>query len=292
MTTPEQKAERASQVVAPSQIAEFERDGYTIVRGLFSQEEVTRYREHYMELRAAGTYWGDFAGVDLTSADPLKRYPRMIHMHRWDDTTLKFLIDPRINECLTALLGAEPYAVQTMLYFKPPGARGQALHQDQAYLRVQPGTCAAAWLAVDRCDEENGCMQVVPGTSNLPLLCTEKADTTKSFTDVTVPLADGMTPVPVIMEAGDVLIFNGQLVHGSLPNTSVDRFRRSLIGHYIVAEAEKVGGFYHPVLKMDGTEVDFGLSEGGGPCGVWRDIDGSPGLEMILPDEPESVLHE
>jgi ectoine hydroxylase-related dioxygenase (phytanoyl-CoA dioxygenase family) len=279
-------------MIAPEQKAEFERDGYTVVRGLFSEAEVEAYREHYMALRAAGTYWGDFAGVDLTSSDPLKRYPRMIHMHRWDKTTLEFLINSRINECLTALLGAEPYAVQTMLYFKPPGARGQALHQDQSYLRVQPGTCAAAWLALDRCDEENGCMQLVPGTNDLPLLCTEKADTSKSFTDVTVPLAEGMHAVPMIMNAGDVLFFNGQVIHGSLPNVSKDRFRRSLIGHYIVGEAEKVGGFYHPVLRMDGTEVDLGLSEGGGPCGVWREVDGSTGVEMILPDEPEPVLHE
>jgi phytanoyl-CoA hydroxylase len=271
---------------------QFQRDGYCIAPRLFTDDEVARYRDHYMALRAAGTYWGDFAGVDLSSADPLRRFPRMIHMHRWDKASLDFLIDPRINEFLTALLGAEPYAVQTMLYFKPPGARGQALHQDQSYLRVQPGTCAAAWLALDRCDEENGCMQVVPGSGDLPMLCQQKADTTTSFTDVTVPLADGMAPTPVLMEAGDVLFFNGQLIHGSLPNTSETRFRRSLIGHYIVGDAEKVGGFYHPVLRMNGEAVDFGLSEGGGPCGIWRDVDGSPALEMVLPDEPELALHE
>ncbi|MGO8673992.1 MAG: phytanoyl-CoA dioxygenase family protein [Capsulimonadaceae bacterium] len=267
-------------------IDQFGREGYTVVRGLFTHDEVDRYIDHYMALRAAGKYWGDFAGVDLTSADPLRLYPRMIHMHRWDTTSLDFLLDVRINAVMTAILGAEPYAVQTMIYFKPAGGRGQALHQDQAYLRVQPGTCAAAWLALDKCDEENGCMQVVPGTHTLPLLCTQKADTSQSFTDVTVPLAEGMHPVPVMMDAGDVLFFNGQLVHGSLPNVSHDRFRRSLIGHYIVGDAEKVGGFYHPVLRMDGTVVDLGESEGGGPCGVWRNADGTASLELILPAEP------
>src|SRR3712207_7227872 len=58
-------------------------------------------------------------------------------------------------------------------------SRGQALHQDQSYLRVQPGTCMAAWLALDRCDEENGCMQVIPGSHTWPLLCTVEADTTQ-----------------------------------------------------------------------------------------------------------------
>jgi hypothetical protein len=248
----------------------YERDGYYLARGLFGAEEVARLREHYMALRAAGSYPGDFGGVDPTSTDPLKRFPRMIHMHRWDETSLQWMIDARLNEVMTALLGREPYAVQTMLYFKPAGARGQALHQDQYYLRVKPGTCMAAWLALDPCDEENGCLQVVPGSHDLPVLCTEKADTTVSFTDVTVPIPEGTPIAPVRMAAGDVFFFNGSVIHGSYPNTSRDRFRRALIGHYIAGEAEQVAQFYHPVLKMDGTEVELEVSKGGGPCGVWR----------------------
>jgi ectoine hydroxylase-related dioxygenase (phytanoyl-CoA dioxygenase family) len=166
----------------------YQQNGYVVAPDLFSAMETARYRQHYMDLRAGGTYPGDFSGVDLTSSDPLKRYPRMIHMHRWDQVSLDWMIDKRLNQVMTALLGIEPYAVQTMLYFKPAGARGQALHQDQYYLRVQPGTCIAAWMALDRCDEENGCLQIVPGSHNLPLLCTIEADTTQSFTDVTVPI--------------------------------------------------------------------------------------------------------
>ncbi len=68
-----------------------------------------------------------------------------------------------------------------------PSGSGQALHQDQYYLHVRPGTCMAAWLALDPCDEENGCLRVVPGSHTLPVLCAERADTQVSFTDVTVP---------------------------------------------------------------------------------------------------------
>lgn len=271
-------------MVGRDDIDQFQQNGYVVARGLFSEAEVIRYREHFMALRAAGSYPGDSAGVDIGSNDPLKRYPRMIHMHRWDQLSLDWMIDARIGRWLTALLDWEPYAVQTMLYFKPPGARGQALHQDQYYLRVQPGTCMAAWLALDDCDEENGCLQVVPGTQDLPILCTVNADTNESFTDVTVPLAEDMEPVPVVMKAGDVLFFNGQLIHGSFPNTSNDRFRRSLIGHYIVGEAEKVAQFYHPVLRMDGSEVDLGISEGGSECGVWVEADGTPVVEIVERD--------
>jgi ectoine hydroxylase-related dioxygenase (phytanoyl-CoA dioxygenase family) len=269
----------------------FDEQGYVVVRSLFGAEEVAHYREHYMTLRRRGSYPGDLAGTDTKSNDPLKRYPRMIHMHRWDDVSLQWLLEPRINTCLTGLLGREPYAVQTMLYFKPAGARGQALHQDNFYLRAQPGTCMAAWMALDPCDEANGCLQIVPGSHTWPLLCTEKADTTQSFTDVVVPLPEGVTSVPVIMEPGDVLFFNGALVHGSYPNTTDDRFRRSLIGHYIEGSAEQVGNFYHPALRMDGQPLELAISQGGGACGVWAERDGEQAIELAG-QETVSRKHE
>ncbi len=270
-------------MLSREQVEQYHRDGYVVARGLFSKQEAEFYIDHYMRLRESGSYPGDFGGVDPKSNDPLKRYPRMIHMHRWDEVSLKWMIDPRLNACMTALLGKEPYAVQTMLYFKPPGARGQALHQDNFYLRVQPGTCIAAWMALDYCDEENGCLMVVPGTQDLPILCTVPADTSQSFTDITVPVPKDMPIVPVVMEPGDVLFFNGSLIHGSNPNRTTDRFRRALIGHYAVGDAEKIARFYHPVLRMDGSEVKLGISEGGGPCGIWVEQDGKPVVEMVDP---------
>ena len=258
----------------------FDSQGFLNVRGLFSVEEVQRHRQHYMEMRAAGSYPGDSAGVDNGSKDPLKKYPRMIHMHRWDELSLQWMLDRRLRDCMTDMLGRKPFAVQTMLYFKPPGARGQALHQDQHYLRVQPGTCIAAWMALDDCDEENGCLRMVPDSHAWPLLCTAEADTTQSFTDVTVDLPADVDAQPVIMKAGDVVFFNGQVVHGSFPNASADRFRRALIGHYIAGEAQQVAKYYHPIFRMDGTEVELDISEGGDLCGRWVDEDGTPVIEM------------
>ncbi|WP_211588526.1 phytanoyl-CoA dioxygenase family protein [Allorhizocola rhizosphaerae] len=255
--------------------------GYAVARRVFPEDEVARLREHYMTLRRRGSYEKDLVGVDASSRDPLKRYPRMAQMHRWDDTSLRWLIDARIRALLNDLLGGDPYAVQTMLYFKPAGARGQALHQDNFYLKAQPGNCVAAWMALDRADEDNGCMLVVPGSHTWPILCTVKADTTVSFTDVTVPVPTAYEVVPVVMEPGDVLFFNGSLVHGSLPNQTADRFRRALIGHYIQAEAKQVGAYYHPALRMDGTPLELDVAEGGGACGEWAsDVDGQPVVTM------------
>jgi len=277
--------------------AQYDTGGYAVARGLFALPEVEALKAHYMRLRTAGSYPGDSAGVAREGVaddvpDPLQKYPRMIHMHRWDEISLRWMLDPRIGAALRELLGTDPLAVQTMLYFKPAGARGQAMHQDQFYLRVQPGTCMAAWMALDPCDEDNGCMKVVPGTQNLPVLCTERANTVESFTDTTVPIPAGKRLEPVTMAPGDVFFFNGSLIHGSGPNFSADRFRRSLIGHYINGDAGQVAKFYHPVLRMDGSSVDLGVSERGGPCGRWVDEDGEV-VELFDPAaRPEGPEHE
>jgi phytanoyl-CoA hydroxylase len=258
----------------------FEERGYVVARGLFDPEETACLRDHFTRLREASAYPGDVVGVEPGSDDPLKKYPRMIHMHRWDAVALDWLLEPRLAHSLTCLLGGtEPFAVQTMLYFKPPGARGQAVHQDQYYLRVKPGTCIAAWMALDPCDEENGCLEVVPGSHDWPVLCTIGADTNESFTDITVPLPDDAELVPVLMDPGDVLFFNGSLVHGSKANRSA-RFRRSLVGHYIEGDARECALWYYPALRLDGSTVELHRSVGGGPCGEWVDRDGRPVIEL------------
>lgn len=258
----------------------FSTEGYFIARGMFSSEEVESYKAHYDEVRKKGLHQDTFL-ADSFENDPLKKYPRQMQMHRQDQISLDFLCDSRINQVITEISGFEPFGVQTMYYFKPAGARGQALHQDNFYLKAAPSTCIAAWLAVDDCDEENGCIQVVPGSHNLPTMCLTKSDTTVSFTDVTVPVPEGMEVRPAIMKAGDVLFFNGQVIHGSGPNISKDRFRRSLIAHYVLGDCNAVSKYYFPVYRMDQTIVEFEINEGGGMCGEWREIDGSYKVEMV-----------
>jgi ectoine hydroxylase-related dioxygenase (phytanoyl-CoA dioxygenase family) len=276
----------------PTYKDQFEDLGYVVVRGLFSAEEVAAYRDHYMTLRENGTYPGDSSGVEHGSADPLKRYPRLIHMHRWDEISLKWLLDARLRECLTGLLGREPFAVQTMIYFKPPGARGQALHQDQYYLRVNPGTCIAAWMALDTCDDDNGCLRVVPHSQNWDVLCAVPADISQSFTDVTVEVPEGQPIESVHMQPGDVLFFNGSLVHGSNPNITTDRFRRAMIAHYIEGSAEQVGEWYHPALRMDGSVIELGSTADATRCGIWVDKDGQPEIELVTVSNRHVVAHE
>ncbi|MEU0192550.1 phytanoyl-CoA dioxygenase family protein [Streptomyces afghaniensis] len=246
----------------------FEEDGFTVVRGLFGADEAARLCDEFTALRAAGPVPGHFEPrASGPGADPLHVWPRVMHPHEINDLARDVLLDARLRTVLEELLGEEVLAAQSMFYFKPPGARGQALHQDNFYLRVEPGTCVAAWLACELIDRENGGLEVVPGTHRMDLFCPEEADAGVSFAREYVPPPPGLAAVPVDMEPGDVLFFNGSLVHGSQPNRAVDRFRRSFIGHYVGRSAERIGRFYR-TLTMSGARVVLPKSEGAGPCGT------------------------
>jgi ectoine hydroxylase-related dioxygenase (phytanoyl-CoA dioxygenase family) len=253
---------------------DFERNGFLLVRGLFSQEEVRSIREAFMEQGANGPVPGlSDARPSADPKDPLSFYPRMMHPHRHPELpigplSMRYLLDSRIEAVLSDLFGEEPIAAQSMFYFKPPGARGQDLHQDNFYLRVKPGTCMAMWLAVDDADQANGGLVVVPQTGDLEIACPEKADSSKFFTTDHVSAPEGLEPVPADMKAGDVLFFNGSVIHGSYPNDSEDRFRRAFICHYVPASSAEVSRWYRPLYRFNGEEVLIDDATGGGPCGT------------------------
>jgi phytanoyl-CoA hydroxylase len=246
-------------------IGAFEEDGFTVARGLFSYDEIDRLCAQFTALHAAGPVPGHFA--PRASDDPLLAYPRVLHPHEINGLALRFLLDPRLRDILETLFGEEVLAAQSMFYFKPPGARGQALHQDNFYLRAEPGTCVAAWIACDEIDRDNGGLEVVPGTHRMEVFCPEEADAGLSFAREYVPPPAGLSAVPVDMAPGDVLFFNGSLVHGSQPNRSPDRFRRSFIGHYVGRSADRIGSFYR-TITMSGERVPLAESAGAGPCGT------------------------
>ena len=157
-------------MLTTEQKRQFDSHGYLNVQGLFSDGEVQRYRQHFMKLRAAGSYPGDSAGIDNGSKDPLKRFPRMIHMHRWDQLSLQLDAgQPPARLYDRYAWTRYPTPCRPCSTSSPPAPAVRPCIRTRHYLRVQPGTCIAAWLALDDCDEENGCLRMVPDSHTLGL---------------------------------------------------------------------------------------------------------------------------
>ncbi|MFY9712933.1 MAG: phytanoyl-CoA dioxygenase family protein [Microbacterium sp.] len=248
---------------------DYEDHGVVQLRGLLSPDETAEIRDVFMDQVHSDHHVGHDDRVD--DDDPLSRYPRFIHPHRRADLevgrlALRWMLDPRIVDRVQEMVGPV-YAAQSMFYFKPPGARGQALHQDNIFLQAHPETCIAAWIAIDDCDGLNGGLKVVPGSHRYEIICPDEADPEESFTSTEITLPEGFSAEQTELASGDVLFFHGSMVHGSGPNRSADRFRRSLIFHYVPVDSIEISKFYNPLLRLDGSEVTIAESADGGACG-------------------------
>lgn len=260
--------------LATEHINAYNQNGFLILPGFLKPDEVSEIREAFMAQAQEGVV-PDLSDVipNLSENDPLARYPRMIHPHRRLDLpvgslSLRYLLDPRMEAVLRPLIDDEPIAAQTMFYFKPPGARGQALHQDNFYLRVKPGVCIGVWIAIDDATPENGGMIVVPGSHRLDVICPTSADLSRSFVADRVAPPEGYEETPLRLRAGDALFFHGNLIHGSCPNESQTQFRRAFICHYIPRHSLEASHWFNPFYTFRGTQITVQEAEGGGPCGV------------------------
>jgi len=245
--------------VKVSQYIDYHRDGFIVERGLASRavvEELKYYADDMLTGRidAPGARPLNF---ESTSAERYARFSRIHMIHRHHAVAEKHFLYPPVIDVLEALIGPDVLALQTMMFLNPPGMGGQGWHQDAYYITTLPDTLIGAWMALDRADEENGCLWVIPGSHAEPIYPTPDRrpvlHTEESFDDLedveNVSILDDSIntlsrvvrkypdPIPVICEPGDVIFFNSHLLHRSYRNRTEDRFRRAFVSHYCNARS-------------------------------------------------------
>ncbi len=258
-----------SPLITPAQAAQFERDGYCVVENLFTGEEIAVIEAFFEEFKTNGLSVYD-SGHKFEEVDKTKQQVRAMHPHRYSKQAEAWALNERVMEVLGVLLGRPALLAQTMYYFKPPGAKGQGMHQDNFYLLAAPATCIAAWTAIDAATLDNGCLYVVPGSHKKDIHCpADGSEVWMSYGDSHIkPFPRDAKPIPVEVPKGATMFFGGNLIHGSGPNRTADRSRRTFIGHYIDEASDQVANFYHPLLNARGETVSHVRApEGGGPCG-------------------------
>ncbi len=256
---------------------QFDREGYCIADDLYSEDELREMEAFFEEFKRTGPAifdGGKDGGKSYDEVNPAERQVRVMHPHRHSKKVMDWFTHPKVAEALRVLLGKPAFGAQTMYYYKPPGAKGQGMHQDNFYLVATPATCIAAWTPIDSADEENGCLYVAPGSHRSKILCPESGEARwMGYGDSHISkFPRDAKPMAVPVRRGQTLFFGGNLIHGSGPNRSKNRFRRTFIGHYVDEATETLGRFYHPIVNMrQETVSSVKVYEGGGPCGDdWR----------------------
>jgi len=111
-------------------------------------------------------------------------------------------------------------------------------HQDSGYWtsiepRVDPPAIVTCWVAIDNVTQENGCVQMVPGSHKRGLLPHQAGGNQLLH----VQGVDLTTAVPVVLPPGGVSFHHSCTVHGSAPNTTAHR-RRGLALSYVRNDAK------------------------------------------------------
>jgi len=248
-------------------IADFHRDGYVIVPGFFAAAEIEPLRQACL---ADPTIGGRIRAV----ADSDGNAQEVIGWTEYSDTWLgsvAFLA--RMIDGTEALLGQSSYHWHSKLSMKRPHTKGRwDWHQDYPYwykegcLWPDMLTCC---LAIDACDESNGCMKLVRGSHRLGRVDHMQVGEAVGFDPVRLQLVfEQCTVVPMLLEPGDACFFHANTLHASGANVS-DRPRTLLHCSYntIVNSPFIAEGQQHHRYKPFRKLPDDTLRAGG-----WREV--------------------
>ena len=218
--------------LTPEHVDEFERDGYTIVRGGWTAAECDAFVGHMLDLQAGRKTVNNYepSGPD--------DWERVIYRAHLEPRGLDWMVDPRLREALRTLLGDEPECIQGMYMFK---GTEQRRHQDEYHL---PG-CVSAWTALVDVSARNGTLHFQVGSHKMPVA--DKLDfredeegnpgpwTGWEHEDVFEDIfkRNGLPEVAVEAEKGDVIFFHGRMIHRGGPVLEPGSFRHSFAAHYI-----------------------------------------------------------
>ena len=322
LATPAEKTATRYAVKA-EQYTLFRQQGFLVVRDLVAPEDIAELRQHTEDLmqgRLPEQTSANGSAKPALDAPPPNLPPHekaqfflRIHMlHRILQLHERYMLHPRVLDVLECLIGPDVLALQTMLFLKPPGKPGQGWHQDTFYIPTHPDTLCGAWIAIDDCDELNGAMWMAAGSGSEPVY--PDTDGTffgnknlseikyvKGVSDVDdsknglSAIADRYPQLLVPAKAGDVVFFNGHILHRSKSNYSADRFRRSFVSHYCNARSFTQWGADNRVTAPGefpcvepGTGMSNGshiLARGDTHLPFARPLFGTPCAALLSPEE-------
>lgn len=249
-----------SQVLDQDQLDRWERDGYLVVRQLFSAQEMSELsqeawqltRRHDLidkrNLRCRFQQTHDNSECLWETFDPVIDLGQRCEQIANDSRLLNILHD----------LYCEPACLfKDKLIFKQPGTQGYNLHQDWISWPGFPRSFLTVLIPLDPACKSNGCTEVFPGYHGHGSLTLEDGE----FHQLSSDMVDQALGVKLVMEPGDIAIFGGFTPHRSGPNLS-DSWRRQL---YLSYNARSDGGDrraehyveFHQYLRKRYTEFEL-----------------------------------
>lgn len=228
----------------PQEVEQFRREGYLkIDNPVIDDKHLTVLRENYDALFAqkrdtSGEGLRNLAVVgDSESTEDIDSTEEMLQimeMWRYDEEFRKLLYHEPLLDVAESLIGTDIQLFHDQALYKPAYHGGEVFwHQDNAYWRCEPPNLVSIWIALDDADEENGCMNVIPGSYIEGLAAHGRAESEKGNLPALLQVeVDVDRAVPVPVKAGSAMVHHCMTLHQTNPNRS-SRDRRAMVIHYM-----------------------------------------------------------
>jgi 2-aminoethylphosphonate dioxygenase len=211
-------------VLTESQLNEFRRDGYLMLRQAFDAPAMARVEQWTCEIAEAPEVPGrQWVYHERSLKDPgellINRIERISPFHDGFRQLTEALRGP-----VGQLLGEDAVLFKEKINFKMPGGGGFKPHQDsQAGWEDYASYFISALVCIDEATIENGCLQMVAGHQHRGLF--------RSWEPLTEADMAGMNFEYCPTQPGDVVFFDSYAPHASEANMS-DRIRRIYFATY------------------------------------------------------------
>ena len=275
-------------VLSATQIESFRRDGYLMLENIIPEETLRKLsgefdqwnEESRAHSKPFGTTYDNRPRFDIEpghSADKpaLRRIASPIEI---SDTYLAFMRDNKALDAVVDLYGANIRFENARINSKQPGAATQVkYHQDFLFEPHSNDDMMTVLYFIDEVTEENGPLEVVPGTHTGPLYNHwHKGVFTGAVSDA---IADEMKKqaLPCYGAAGSACLMHTRLLHGSAPNLSRQP-RTLLIIAYTAEDAHPLQTNHIPSRYM--YDVIRGENTGRLRCSEY---------EMLFPEVPKGA---
>ena len=249
----------ANSTLTAQQVADFQRDGYLMVRALFDAEEMDILRTA-AKVDAAIKEHAYLVDDGKGAATKLALWNKA-----GDDLYGAVARGHRIVDAMEQLLGDEVYHYHSKMSIKEPLTGGAwNWHQDYGYWYMNGclfPDMGSAFIAVDPNTRENGCLQVLRGSHKLGRVEHGKFGDQTGADPERVEHAMGiMELVYVELDPGDVLFFHCNTLHRSDQNTSPHP-RWSFICCYNTKHNNPYKASHHPFYEKLVKLPDAALKE-------------------------------
>ncbi|KTD17045.1 phytanoyl-CoA dioxygenase family protein [Legionella jordanis] len=143
-------------------------------------------------------------------------------LHEYDPVFRKHSRDLRLKEMCQQLGFKKPCPIQSMYIFKQPNIGAEvSCHQDATYLHARDDHVLGFWFALEDATQENGCLEVIPGSVLTPLTRRMiRRNNDIYFEEYQQPSWDEQDGIPLEVKQGSLVLLSGRLPHKSNANQS------------------------------------------------------------------------